>query len=93
MFSKAKFTMANEWMHVENDWNEKFKWFLIDEGKIHYAFKSKLEARMFKGEFYLNYMFLTDLENIIPKTMIDPHEYRSWINKEPKCIYKESPFK
>jgi len=73
------------WKTIEDDWNEGFCWFLVDEGKIQFAFKNKLAALTFKEQGYFNYMLLTNLDNIINDTMLDPREYRSWCGKIQTC--------
>lgn len=68
------------WQITEDNWKEEFRWFLIDEGKIQYAFKNRIAALTYQKEGYLNHMLLTDLDNITYDTMLDPHEFRSWSN-------------
>ena len=71
---------------IEDHWTEEFMYFLIDEGCIQYAFKDLELAEEFKRKGMLNYMLLTDLNNITHDTMLDPNELRSWLNKIQRCI-------
>lgn len=81
--------MNEKWVVSQEEWDQRIKWFLVDEGKIQYAFRSEEEARDFKKEFHLSFMLLTDIEQITHDTMIDPGEYRSWVNKEPNYVLRE----
>ncbi len=71
---------------LEDEWTEDFKYFLIDEGCIQYSFKELDVAVEFKRNGKLDYMFLTDLDNITYDTMLDPMEFRSWANKTQSCV-------
>ncbi len=71
---------------IENDWTDSFTWFLIDNGEIFYAFKSKKDAEKYLSNSKIDYWFLTNLENIQNDTMLNPREDRSWNQKTPTCI-------
>ena len=72
--------------HAEEDcWTEDYNWFLVDEERIQYAFKNKLAAKKYAEEGFLNYMLLTNLENI-QEIMLDPSEFQSWAEKIQTCI-------
>lgn len=74
------------WIVFEDEWDESYKWFLVDEGKIQYAFKNKLTAQTYKKQGFLDYMLLTNLDNITSDTILDPYEMRSWASKIQTCI-------
>lgn len=74
------------WRITEDNWNDEFRWFLVDEGEIQYAFKDRVAALTYQRQGFLNYMLLTNMENITHDTMLDPHEYRSWSNKIQTCV-------
>ncbi len=73
------------WETTDNYWYKEFCWFIVDEGEIQYAFKNQVAALTFKEQGYLNYMLLTNLDNIINDTMLDPRENRSWSDKIQTC--------
>jgi hypothetical protein len=72
---------SSKWVLEEDMWNEKFSWFLVDEGEIQYSFKNEADALSFKKQFNLGFMFLTNLGSIVEETMLEPHEFRSWSRK------------
>lgn len=74
------------WKVTEDNWNEEFRWFLVDEGEIQYAFKNRIAALTYQKQGRLVYMLLTDLDNITHDTMLDPGEFRSWSNKIQTCV-------
>lgn len=81
--------MKDKWVVKSEEWDQRIKWFLVDEGKIQYAFRSEGEARAYKDEFQLSFMLLTDIEHITHDTMINPAEHRCWVNKEQNYIYRK----
>ena len=74
------------WTFTEDSWNKTYKWFLIDEGEIQYSFCDKFTAQSFMKKYHLDFMLLTNIDNIIHDTMLDPCEYRSWSCKIQKCV-------
>lgn len=69
------------WKTTEDKWTEEYRWFLVDEGKIQYAFKDRESALTYKDQGHLDYMLLSDLDNITHGIMLDPYEFRAWSNK------------
>lgn len=74
------------WKITEDKWNDQYRWFLVDEGRIQYAFIDRKSAIRYKEQGHLDYMLLTDLDNITHDIMLDPREYRAWSNKIQTCI-------
>ncbi len=74
------------WKITENNWTEEYRWFLVDEGEIQYAFKDRDSAIRYQKQVYLSYMLLTDLDHITSDTMLVPHEFRAWSNKIQTCM-------
>ena len=74
------------WKVLEDKWDSSYEWFLVDNGKIQYAFKSELEARLFVQQSQIDYMLLTNLSRLAHETMLDAIEYRSWSNKVQTCL-------
>lgn len=71
---------------IEDQWNESFRWFLIDDGAIQYSFKDLETANDYKRKGRFDYMLLTDIDHITHDTMLDPHEIRSWEGKIQSCV-------
>jgi len=76
------------WETSKDDWNEDYNWFLVDDGQIQYAFKTRHEANLYKKQGYLGFMLLTNLDNITNDTMLEPKEYSAWNNKIQTCLRK-----
>lgn len=66
-------------------WNEQYNWFLVDEGKIQYAFTNKKAAKIFQEKSFLYYMLLTNLDKI-HEIMIDPRDTSCWSAKIESCV-------
>ncbi len=69
----------------KGSWSQKFKWFLVDDGALQYAFKTKAEAQMFQSQGFMNYMLLTDLEHLTNDTMLDANDPMCWAT-ESTCM-------
>jgi hypothetical protein len=84
------FLKLNIWLMAyritEDNWSEEFNWFLIDNGEILYAFKNERSAKIYMKSAFIDYWFLTNLENITNETMLNPHEHRSWNGKIQTCV-------
>ncbi len=81
-----KITEDQKWNFKLDMWDERFCWFLVEEGEIQYSFKKKSEALLFKKSFMLQHMLLTDINNITHQTMLEPSEFRCWSEKIPKTV-------
>jgi|GEM_PF-4142652 len=81
--------MKITWSILEDNWSDKFSWFLVDEGALQYSFLSKQDAQHFQKYHHLNYMLLSNLNNITHDTMLDPYEIQSWSSKIKKTVIKK----
>jgi len=81
-----KINKNQKWNFNQDRWSERFRWFLVDNGKIQYSFINKSEALFFQKSFMLQHMLLTDIENITHHTMLDPNEFRCWSEKIQKTV-------
>lgn len=71
---------------TEDNWSEEFSWFLVDNGEIQYAFKSRKMAESNMKSMCIDYLYLTDIKYIVHDTMLDPKIYRCWNEKIQTCI-------
>lgn len=76
----------NKWSCTEDQWTPNFKWFLVDEGTIQYAFETHQEAITYIEECYLSHMLLTDINNIVNDTMLDVTDFNAWNCKIQRCV-------
>lgn len=53
-----------KWRTTEDQWNEQYSWFLVDEGKIHCAFKNRIMAKTYLKMSHIDYMLLINLDDI-----------------------------
>ena len=60
-----------------------FEWFLIDEGKIWYAFQSREDALLFQKDHLMSGMLLLNADSVPDVLMADPEDIFCWRSKTP----------
>lgn len=83
--------MPRRWLIEEIDWTEDFRWFLVDEGVIWYAFTSRPEAEQFRAEHWPSGMLLLDVEGVLYVLMAEPGDIFCWRNKRQTCVVLRDP--
>ena len=76
-------TSQVSWSFNEGGWTEDFGWFLVDEGEICYAFRSREEGKRFQHEFAVAWMMLLADTAGLYDMMMEPETYRCWRMKQP----------
>jgi hypothetical protein len=83
--NKSGSSQQPAWDVMEGRWHTSFEWFLVDDGLIQYAFKTKDAADLFKQQGYMSYMLTTNLDNLTSETMLDAHDETNWAGS-PTCV-------
>ncbi len=80
---------VRDWI-VADGWTPDFEWFLIDEGKIWYAFESRAEALSFQKEHLMSGMLILDAASVPDVLMAEPNDIFCWRCKTPVHVRRST---
>ncbi len=69
-------------------WTADYTWFIVDEGRIDYAFKSKDDALAYQKLSPMVYLtsILVDLDDVSDILGTTPDDESCWLHKTPRCV-------